>query len=86
MWETIDLDLRKLHTHEDPRHKEAEQNTHKPNEEQQEAVEFGNVWCIGAVQDYKAQTSHREEETGGQALHNVLAIYPGKQNICISFI
>lgn len=78
--ETI-LDLRQLHAHEDSGHEEAEEYTDKANEEQQEAVEFGNVWRIWAVQDYKAQTPHGEEETGGQSLHNVLAIYP--ENKCV---
>lgn len=64
-----------LHAHEHPGHEEAEQNADKPDEEQQEAVEFGNVWCVGAVQDYKAQAPHREEETGSQSFHDVLAIY-----------
>lgn len=66
---------RQLHAHEHSGHEEAEENADKPNEEQQESVEFGDVWCIGAVQDYKAQTSHCEEEAGGQAFHDVLAIY-----------
>ena len=73
------LDLRQLHAHEHPGHEEAEQNADKPDEEQQEAVEFGNVWCVGAVQDYKAHAPHREEETGSQSFHDVLAIYSEKQ-------
>ena len=71
--------LRQLHAHENSGHEEAEEDTDKANEEQQEAVEFGNVGRIGAVQDYEAQPSHREEEAGGQSLHDILAIYPAKQ-------
>ena len=74
----MSLDLRQLHAHEHSGHEKAEENADEPNEEQQEAVEFGNVWCIGAVQDYKAQPSHCEEETGGQSFHNVLPIYSEK--------
>lgn len=75
----VSLDLRQLHAHEHSGHEEAEEDADKPDEEQQEAVEFGNVWCVGAVQDYKAQASHREQETGSQSFHNVLAIYSGKE-------
>lgn len=64
-----------LHAHEHSGHEEAEEDADETDEEQQEAVEFGNVRCIGAVQDYKAQASHRKEETGGQSFHNVLAVY-----------
>lgn len=82
-WSTMhqagSFDLRQLHAHEDSRHEEAEENADKSNEKQQEPVEFGNVWCIGAVQDYKAQASHCEEETGGQSFHNVLSIYSDQQ-------
>lgn len=70
-------DLRQLHAHEYSGHEEAEENADKTDEEQQEAVEFGNVGCVGAVQDYKAQASHCEEETGSQSFHDVLAIYSG---------
>lgn len=56
--------LRQLHAHKHSGHEEAEENTDKSNEKQQEAVEFGNVGRIGAVQDYKAQASHREQEAG----------------------
>lgn len=72
------LDLRQLHAHEHPGHEEAEEHADKADEEQQEAVEFGNVWRVGAVQDYKAQASHREEEAGSQSFHNVLPVYSGK--------
>lgn len=64
-----------LHAHEHSCHEETEEYADKTDEEQQEAVEFGNVWCIGAVQDYEAQASHCEEETGSQSFHDVLAIY-----------
>lgn len=70
---------RQLHAHEHSGHEEAKEDADKSDEKQQEAVEFGNVWCVGAVQDYKAQASHCEEETGGQSLHNVLPIYSGRQ-------
>lgn len=80
LWESCS-DLRQLHAHEHSGHKEAEEDADEPDEEQQEAVEFGNVWCIGAVQDDKAQTSHSEEETGGQTFHDVLTIYPAKQMV-----
>lgn len=66
---------RQLHAHEHPRHEEAEQNTDKANEQQQEAVEFGNVRSVGAVEDYEAQASHCKQEAGGQSFHDVLAIY-----------
>lgn len=74
-----ELDLRQLHAHEHSGHEEAEEDADKADEEQQEAVEFGDVWGVGAVQDYKAQASHREEETGSQSFHNVLPIYSGEQ-------
>lgn len=67
--------LRQLHAHEHPRHEEAEQNTDKANEQQQEAVEFGNVRSVGAVEDYEAQASHCKQEAGGQSFHDVLTIY-----------
>lgn len=70
--------LRQLHAHEDSGHEEAEEHADAANEEQQEAVEFGNVWSIGAVQDDEAQAPHGEEEAGGQSFHNVLPIYSGK--------
>ncbi len=76
------FDLRQLHAHEHSGHEEAKENADEADEEQQEAVEFGNVWCIGAVQDYKAKASHREQETGSQSFHNVLPIYSGKQ-VCL---
>lgn len=72
-------DLRQLHAHEHPGHEEAEEYADEADEEQQEAVEFGNVWRVGAVQDYKTQTSHCEEETRGQSFHNVLAVYPKRE-------
>lgn len=68
-----------LHAHEHPGHEEAEENADKTDEEQQEAVEFGNVGCIGTVQDYKAQASHGEEKTGGQTFHNVLPVHSVRQ-------
>lgn len=71
--------LRQLHAHENSGHEEAEEYTDKTNEKQQEAVEFGNVGCIGAVQNYEAQTPHCEQETGSQSLHDVLAIHSAKQ-------
>lgn len=58
------FDLRQLHAHEHSGHEEAEEHADKSNEKQQEAVEFGNVGCIRAVQDYKAQASHCEQEAG----------------------
>lgn len=75
----LSLDLRQLHAHEHSGHEEAEEDADKTDEEQQEAVEFGNVWCVGAVQDYKAQAPHREQETGSQSFHDVLPIYSGKE-------
>lgn len=73
------VNLRQLHAHEHSGHEEAEQDTDEPNEEQQEAVQFGNVGSVGAIQDYKSQTSHCEEETGGQSFHNILPIYSEKE-------
>lgn len=70
--------LRQLHAHEDSGHEEAEEDADAADEEQQEAVEFGNVRSIGAVQDDEAQAPHGEEETGGQSFHNVLPINSGK--------
>lgn len=75
----LTVDLRQLHAHEHPGHEEAEENADKTDEQQQEAVQFGDVWRVGAVQDYKAQAAHREEETGGQSFHDVLPVYSGKQ-------
>lgn len=77
-------DLRQLHAHEHSGHEEAEEDADKTDEEQQEAVEFGNVGSVGAVQDYKAQASHREEETGSQSFHDVLPIYSEKTRRTIS--
>lgn len=57
--------LRQLHPHEDSGHEETEQDADEADEQQQETVEFGDVWSIGAVQDYEAQSSHGEQETGG---------------------
>lgn len=70
--------LRQLHAHEDSGHEEAEEDADASDEEQQEAVEFGNVGRVGAVQDDEAQASHGEQEAGGQAFHDVLAVDPGK--------
>lgn len=75
------MDLRQLHAHEHSGHEEAEEDADKADEEQQEAVEFGNVWCVGAVQDYEAQASHREQETGSQTFHDVLPVHSGKQKV-----
>lgn len=71
--------LRQLHAHEDSGHEEAEEDADAADEEQQEAIEFGNVGRVGAVQDDEAQASHGEQETGGQSFHDVLAINSGKQ-------
>lgn len=71
-----DWDLRQLHAHEHSGHEEAEQDADAADEEQQEAVEFGNVWSVGAVQNYEAQAPHCEEETGSQSFHNVLPVHP----------
>lgn len=46
--------LRQLHTHEHPGHEEAEEDADEANEQQQEAIKFGNVWSVGAIQDDKA--------------------------------
>lgn len=66
--------LRQLHAHEDSGHEEAEEDADAADEEQQEAVEFGDVGRVGAVQDDEAQASHGEEEAGGQSFHDVLAV------------
>ena len=66
---------RQLHAHEHPGHEEAEEDADEADEEQQEAVELGDVGCVGAVQDDEAQAPHGEEEAGGQALHDVLAVH-----------
>lgn len=73
------LDLRQLHPHENSGHEEAQQHTHKSNEEQQEAVEFRNIWRIGTVQNDEAETAHSEEEAGRQTLHDVLPVDPETQ-------
>lgn len=70
------MDLRQLHPHEHSGHEEAQQHTDKANEEQQEAVEFRNIWGIGAVKNDEAETTHSEEETGRQTLHDVLPVHP----------
>lgn len=69
------VDLRQFHSHKHSGHEEAEQDTDKTDEQQKEAVEFRDVWGIWAIQDYEAQASHGEEETGGQPFHDVLAIH-----------
>ena len=69
-------DSRQLHPHEDAGHEEAEQHADEADEQEQEAVELGDVGCVGAVQDDEAQASHREQEAGRQALHDVLPVHP----------
>lgn len=74
--------LRQFHSHEHSGHEKAQQHADKADEEQKEAVEFGNVWGIGAIQDYKAKATHSEQKAGGQTLHDVLSIHPLKEKIC----
>lgn len=43
------VDLRQFHSHKHSGHEEAEQDTDKTDEQQKEAVEFRDVWGIGAI-------------------------------------
>lgn len=63
-----------LHSHEDPSCKERHKNADEPNGRQHNSVEFGRGGVVRPVQDDEAEAPHGEEEAGGQALHDVLAV------------
>lgn len=44
---------RQFHSHEYSSHEETQQDTDKANEEKKKSIEFGDIWCIGSVQDYE---------------------------------
>lgn len=68
--------LRQFHPHEHSGHEETQQHTDEANEQQEKSVELWNIRRVGSVQDDEAQPAHGEQETGGQAFHDVLSIHP----------
>lgn len=67
---------RNFHSHENAAHEKRNQYGSKSKAELQDAIEPRHIGRVRPIEQDKSKSSKTEQETGGQAFHDVLAIDP----------
>ena len=68
-------DVRQLHAHEDPCREKGDEDTEEADGDQEDAIETWQQRVMSLVQDDEAKGADREQETGSQSFHDVLAVH-----------